>query len=58
MKRIWVIEVNGADAWTPAGVTWPLAGWTKKKAKKVAAHNRQLTPGLRFRVRKYKRVRS
>jgi hypothetical protein len=54
--RVWAVEVSGADAWRPAGYVYPEAYFRKKHAKKLRDELKEKSPGLRFRVRKYKRV--
>jgi hypothetical protein len=58
MKHIWVVESSGGRKWGAAGgQIVPLAYCTKKQAVHIMRSELQSSPGLKWRVAKYERVK-
>jgi hypothetical protein len=57
MKHIWVVESSGGRKWRPAGRSEPYAYFIKKTAKRAAKGMTSMSPGLKWRVAKYERVK-
>jgi hypothetical protein len=53
MKHIWVVESSGGRKWWPHGHHYA----TKKLAKRAAKGMTSMSPGLKWRVAKYERVK-
>ncbi len=56
MKYIYVIESSSGRKWGPTG-TAPMAYFTKAKAEHFMAAEKEFSPGLKWRVAKYERVK-
>lgn len=57
MKRIWVVESSGGKKWLASGENMVWAFFTKRAAKLDAEYAAKESPGLKWRVAKYERVK-
>jgi hypothetical protein len=57
MQHIWVVESSGGKSWRPAGSLQVRGYFKKKVANKVRGFSRKDSPGLKWRVAKYERVK-
>jgi hypothetical protein len=58
MKHIWVLESSGGKSWRPSGyLSFPHTYYSKVTAKRHLARLQSVSPGLKWRVAKYERVK-
>lgn len=54
MKHLWVVESSGGRKWSPM---FPLGFLTRKMAKREVGRQAADSPGLKWRVARYERVK-
>lgn len=57
MKHIWVVESSGGKKWSPVGGYNVRAYFTKRRAKDTITVYATDSPGVKWRVAKYERVK-